>query len=218
MRDVLLSLPILTSLGVAHDNRTGGSRGGSAENLRGTTGARFEGRGKIHRGAEGVFGFCCFGGGSREDNKERFFLIKGPFCFVFASEDAPSAKYVIGLQNMCAIINPAGHDLRVTVLLENHFGDQEYEFSFESEKLAKRFKAAVEVQASSAEVEAVRKRLGHEHLILKRSSIMFAETIAMDKVSAQPDLPVSMEEVFANMPTSGCNLECASVSRSAAHR
>lgn len=176
------------------------------ENLRGTKGASFEGRGKITRGAEGAVGCgCCAGSSDDGDHKERFLLIKGPFCFVFSNEEAPSPKYAVGLQCMRANVkqqSATGHIRggRVTVWLENHLGDLQYEFSFENEDIANQFKSAVEKEAASAQVEAVRKRLGHENLITKRASIMFAENIAKEKESEQPDAPVTTKEIIENMP------------------
>jgi len=145
-------------------------------------------------------GLCfCFGGG-RDRRKEHFLLIKGPFCFVFGSEDSPSPKYAIGLQFMKAKKKEAARDGHVMVLLENNLGDLEYEFCFESEQIAKKFCTVVERQAASAQAEVVRKRLGHENLMVKRTSMRFAEDIAKQKESDQPDAPVSTEEIIANMP------------------
>ena len=176
------------------------------ENLRGTKGASFEGRGKITRGAEHAVGCggCCGVAGSDNDHKERFLLIKGPFCFVFSSEEAPSPKYAVGLQCMRANVKQqsasGSGSGRVKVLLENHLGDLDYEFSFENESIANQFKSAVEKEAASAQVEAVRKRLGHENLLIKRASVVFAENIAKAKESEQPDAPVTTKEIMENMP------------------
>ena len=175
-------------------NRTGGSRGATVEALRGNKGASFEGSGKIARGAEGI-GLCTCFGKSGENNNERYFLIKGPFCFVFAKQDASSPKYAVGLQGMKA------NAQKTTVLLEKILGDVAYEFTFASEQVATEFAAAVQQQAATAQAEMTQKRLGHEHLLQKRSSIVFAEQIAKTKESEQPDAPLSTKEVLANMPT-----------------
>lgn len=169
------------------------------ENLKGTQGASFEGLGIITRGAPGLFGCCsgCF------RPKESYLLVKGPFCFVFSSKDAPSPKYAIGLQNMQATVRSGGLSGRTLVLLDERLGDVNYELSFQTEDIAKVFKSAVESEASSAQVEAVRKRLGHENLLTKRASLIFAETIAKEKISDQPAAPVSTSELLATMPNVG---------------
>jgi len=163
------------------------------EVLRGNKGANFEGPGTVTRDAEGI-GFCsCFGGRS-DGNKERYFLIKGPFCFVFSNKDASSPKYALGLQNF------KPNRQNSTVLLETSLGDVEYEFTFASDEMAKEFKIAVEKQAATAQAEVTQKRLGHEHLLQKRPSVMYAEQIARTKEREQPDAPLSTQEVLANMP------------------
>ena len=175
------------------NNRTGGSRGATVEALRGNTGASFEGSGKIARGAEGI-GLCSCFGKSGESSTERYFLIKGPFCFVFTNKDASSPKYAVGLQGMKA------DRQKTTVLLESTLGDIEYEFTFATESLATEFATAVEQQVATAQAEVAQKRLGHEHLLHKRSSVVFAEQIAKTKEREQPDAPLSTQEVLAGMP------------------
>jgi hypothetical protein len=158
------------------------------------------------RSADSHVGSCgCFGsGGGSEDRKERFLLIKGPFCFVFTSEDAPSPKYAVGLQAMRPKVKAAaGRDGRVTVLLENSLGDLQYEASFASEEIANQFKAAVEQQAAAGEAEAARIRLGHGGLVKKRASTVFAAAIAKEKERAQPDVPLTTTDIIANMPEVG---------------
>jgi hypothetical protein len=179
--------------------RTGGARGGSVENLKGSKGASFEGNGIITRGAPGIFG-CCTGSCG---HNESFLLVKGPFCFVFASINAPSPKYAIGLHNMQATTKPGGLSGRAFVVLEERLGDVDYEFSFQTEEMAKQFKSAIDAEAASAQVEAVRKRLGHENLLTKRASLVFAETIAKEKISDQPAAPVSTSELISAMTNAG---------------
>ena len=163
------------------------------EVLRGNTGANFEGSGKIARGAEGIALCNCFGK-SGESNKERYFLIKGPFCFVFTQKDASSPKYAVGFQGMRA------NRQKTTVLLESALGDTEYEFTFATESMATEFATAVEQQVATAQAEVAKKRLGHEHLLQKRSSVVFAEQIAKTKECEQPDAPLSSQEVLTSMP------------------
>ena len=141
--------------------------------------------------------FGCCGCSSSEIGKERYLLIKGPFCFVFASQDDAAPIYAVGLQSMQAKLKSAGSTV---VLSEGELGDVEYEFSFSDTETAKQFKAAIDTESKSAQVAAVRKRLGHEHLLSKRSSLIFAETIAMQKLSEQPDAPISNREIASVIP------------------
>jgi hypothetical protein len=188
---------------VAHDvilyiYRAGGVRGASVENLKGTQGAQFAEYGVVSRGAPGL-SVCC-GGASR---KECFLLIKGPFCFVFTTRDAPAPSYAIGLQDMQASAKTSSHSGRHTVVLEKNTGEVEYEFSFENMEIAKQFKIAIDSERASAHIETVRKKLGHENLIRKRASLVFAETIAKEKVADQPAAPVSTQEIITTISPVG---------------
>ena len=151
----------------------------------------------IHRGVEG--GFCggCFGSNPLVD---RYLVIKGPFCFVFVKEDAASPQYAIKLFGLVAD-KPTHHSHRWMVLLrQGAVGDVQYELSFTEETTAQTFVAVVQQQASVAATEETRKRLGHEHLLTKRASLRFAETVAASKEKNQPDKPISREEILdANM-------------------
>lgn len=142
---------------------------------------------------EGV-GCFCFGGGG-DNTKERLLLIKGPFCFVFSSEEAASPKYAVGLQSMRANVKLSG-----TVLLENNLGGVQYELHFESKEAAKKISQVVREQAATADAELVRKRLGHEALLVKRSSERCAYDIALEKTADQPDVPITTREVMESMP------------------
>lgn len=175
--------------------RGDGLRGASVENLRGTQGATFEGLGKITRGSVGIVGCCCYS--DSEIGKERFLLIKGPFIFVFASKDDPAPKYAVGLQSMNAKFKSDGSTV---VVLEGALGDVEYEFGFNDPETAKVFKAAIDAESASAQIVEVRKRLGHEHLLSKRSSLRFAETVALEKISAQPEVPITSRDIVGELP------------------
>lgn len=183
--------------------RSSGQRGASVETLRGSTGADFEGIAKINRGAApSTFCFfllsCCQG---NDSPKDRFLLIKGPFCFVFEKETSKSPLYAISLQGMsCKVVSKAtGKNPTVTVSLTSSLGDSEYEIEL-LEKLAEKFSRVVQEQASVAHSEQVRQRLGHGHLVSKRSSLRYAETIAHKKVQEQPDVPVSAGDLLESMP------------------
>lgn len=201
---------------------TRGQTGASVEALRGNTGSDFEGYATLHRGdAGGVLDmfdvtnlFCC-----KKKDGLYFLLIKGYHCFVFNSEDSKSPKYAIELMNRKAVIQPshdsfiphvphpgARHDTTYTTIhLETSLGDVEYKFTFANmdNDLAKKFTDAVAVASNEASTEQVRKRLGHEGLLNKRSSVRYAEAIGAAKAKDQPDVPVGAGEVLAGMPTPG---------------
>lgn len=166
------------------------------KNLRGTTGADFEANGHIRRGGVAV-GCGCFGGRSSEDSKARFLLIKGPFCFVFKTDTAPTPLYAISLHNMTV---EAGSSSTAIILREHEANHEEhYVLSFAKAEEAAICRAVVKQLAVEAQTEEVRKGLGHGHLIQRHASVRFAETIAMNKAKDQPDAPVSRDEIFSNM-------------------
>ena len=172
-------------------SRSDGNRGATVDTLRGTKGADFEGHGCISRGVE--VGCGCFGGGS-DDHKDRLILVKGPFCFVFENEKASAPLYAIGLQYMSA------DRKKSTVMLMSSAGKPEYELTFSDEEPADEFASAVQQQIQSAEVAQVRKDLGHSHLLNKRSSLLYAETIAKKKVQDQPEANITRSEIINNLP------------------
>lgn len=127
-------------------------------------------------------------------------MIKGPFCFVFKTETSASPIYAISLSHMKAKQNaPNSTRGDHSVVLETTLGDVEYEFVFATADTAEKFETAALGQAAAGEADLVRKRLGHEHLLRKRASVRFAESVAMKKVDDQPEAPVSGEEIMANM-------------------
>ena len=85
------------------------------------------------------------------------------------------------------------------VTLETSLGDAEYEFSFADAEAAASFGTAVEQESAAGKAELVRKRLGHEHLLNKRASIRYAESVAVKKVDDAPAAPVSTEEILAGV-------------------
>lgn len=183
--------------------RSGGQRGATCENLRGTSGADFESQGDVFRG-QSPGGCFCFGvGGGGGSDSEVLILIKGPFCFVFKNETAASPIYAISLAHMKAKHNAPSSTRDHSVVLETTLGDVEYEFVFADAETAEKFETAATGQAAAGEAALVRKRLGHEHLLRKRASVRFAESVAMKKVEDQPEAPVSGEEIMANMPIPG---------------
>ena len=157
--------------------------------MRGTTGADFEGTGRISRGG-GVGLGCCFGWGGDDSHKERLIMIKGPFCFVYSDENAKAPKYAIGLQYM------NGERKGSSVMVQTNFGDLQYEVHFSDDETAKKFTSTLRKQASSAQAEEVRKKLGHGGLLNKRASVRYAETVALQKVKDQPEKPISTTEVM----------------------
>lgn len=174
--------------------RSKGQRGADVETLRGTSGANYEGEAKVKRGGSNN-GCGCFGGGSdAEPKKNRYVLVKGSACFVFSDEDAPTPKYAIMLAHMKTEVDNA------TVVLETALGDVDYCFIFPSSEEANKFASVVAEQAAVAEAEQIKERLGHGHLLQKRSSVKYAQNIAMNKEKDQPDRPISAGEVMAAVP------------------
>ena len=88
--------------------------------------------------------------------KDKFLLIKGPFCFVFKKEEDPAPTYAISLAHMKAKVQPPQGALHV-VTLETNLGDVEYEISFPEAGSAKEFAEVATRQASIGETEEVRK-------------------------------------------------------------
>lgn len=205
--------------------RTRGQSGASVETLRGTSGADFEGYATVNRGAEESFldlfsCMSCFG----TNDGTYFLLIKGYHCFVFKDEEATSPKYAIELMNRKAVLQPShatliprvphpgvGRDATyATVHLETSLGDVVYKFTFANQTAdaakgkkskAGEFCGAVAVASNNASTEQVRKRLGHEGLLNKRSSVKYANTIGMAKAKDQPEAPLGAGELLAGMPT-----------------
>ncbi|KAL9185047.1 hypothetical protein ACHAXT_002824 [Thalassiosira profunda] len=199
--------------------RSRGQSGASVETLRGTSGADFEGYATVHRGdADGMLAlfdcsglFCC-----KKKDGLFYLLIKGYHCFVYKDENGKSPKYAIELMNRRAVIQPshggiiprvphpgAGNETTYTTIhLETGLGDVEYKFTFANmdDNLASQFCTAVSVASNEASTEQVRKRLGHEKLLTKRSSVKYANAIGAAKAKDQPDAPVGAGEVLAGMP------------------
>ena len=113
---------------------------------------------------------------------------------MFINETASSPKYAIRLAHLkTAIRSPKAVDL------ETSLGDVEYELTFETAEVAQSFAKTATGQAAAGEVEEVRKRLGHAHLLNKRASVRYAESVAVKKVQEAPDAPVSAEDILTNV-------------------
>ncbi|KAL7525629.1 hypothetical protein ACHAXR_001090 [Thalassiosira sp. AJA248-18] len=197
--------------------RSNKQSGASVETLRGNTGASFEGYATVQRGDGdmNISLFCC---GSKKDGL-CFVLIKGYHCFVFKDEESKSPKYAIELMNRHAVIQPSQDGIipRVphpgakqdttytTIQLETGLGDIEYKLTFANmdDGLASKFCNAVSVSSNEASTEQVRKRLGHEGLLNKRSSVKYANAIGAEKAKEQPEAPMGAGEVLAGMPSPG---------------
>merc|ERR1712085_76837 len=75
-----------------------------------------------------------------------------------------------------------------TVTLETTLGDVEYTmFGFSNGKSAEKFIAIANKQAYIGEVEEIKYRLGHGHLLKQSKSIKYAGKVAMQKVNDQPE-------------------------------
>lgn len=175
--------------------RSNGERGADVATLRGSHGADFECDVNIRRGA---IGCSCGLFGHKDSSKERFLLIKGAHCFVFKNENSPSPKYAIALAHTKA----RKHDLlrQNTVVLESYLGDAEYTLVFPTTDRAEEFIFVANKNASLGELEEVRVRLGHEHLLSQSKSVKYAGKVANAKVKVQPKKKdrIAPDE-FANM-------------------
>ena len=103
-------------------------------------------------------------------------LIKGPFCFVYSDDKAPAPKFAISLSNLKASVQESSHG-NFPVSLQTLLGDVEYQIFFAEKEMADLFSRVVGEQASAGETELIKKRLGHEHLLSKRASVRYAESI-----------------------------------------
>ena len=170
---------------------------------------------------------CCFGNTTTKDGLY-FLLIKGCYCFVYDNEDSKAPKYAIELMHLKASIRPphvspipqsphpaANHETTsTTIFLETSLGDVEYKFTFANtttttdatsknntnSNVASKFCNAVAVAANEANADQVRKRLGHEGLNRRRSSVKYAQAIGEAKAKDQPSAPVTAGEVLSAMP------------------
>jgi len=164
--------------------RSGGERGADIKTLRGSQGADFEGTGTIQR-AGGVGISCgCFGGS--DDKSEQIILIKGPYCFVFGKETDQAPKYAISLAHMKAKLQSPSHGTH-SVTIETTLGDVDWELGFSQKQTAQQFVDAFAQQAAIGEADEVRKRLGHDNLVNKKKSVVYAESIAQKKLGDQPE-------------------------------
>mmetsp|Transcript_23688 Transcript_23688/g.66166 ORF Transcript_23688/g.66166 Transcript_23688/m.66166 type:complete len:186 (-) Transcript_23688:176-733(-) len=177
----------------------------------------------------GFFSFFSFlGGGSgalrknkKNSTREQRIVIKGPFCFVYEDEDDPSPTYALSLAQLTPVqtskhIAVSGEMAKgnknksgryVMVKLESSLGDAEYTVGLPNQEIASDFIATVEVQAAAGEAEEIRKELGHEHLMYKRSSVKFAQQVATRKTKKQPkkasNQPASLSPTGIGMLNSG---------------
>jgi len=165
--------------------RNDGEAGADIKTLRGSHGPAFEGNATITRGGGVGFSCGCFGGGG-DDKKEKIILIKGAYCFVFASESDRAPKYAISLAHMKAKVQSASHGIH-PVTVETSLGDVDWELGFQEKEKAQEFADAFLKQAAVGEADEVRKRLGHDKLVNKRSSVQYAESVAQKKLGDQPE-------------------------------
>jgi len=161
------------------------------ETLRGTSGSDFEGYAQVLRGHAPAGCGCIFFGSSHK--KDKFVMLKGPYCFVFQSESSSSPQYAISLCNLTMEYKDA------VAVLQTNLGDIDYELRFQDPKQAESFCEKARALAASGQAEEVRVRLGHEHLLHPTKSIMFAKNIAEEKLDDQPSAPLSNTYVLANI-------------------
>ena len=101
---------------------------------------------------------------------------------MFKTENSSSPKFAIRLAQ-----TKARKYHEDTVVLETNLGDPEYTFMFPTAFCAEQFMKIANKQASLGEMEETRIRLGHEHLLDRRKSAMFARKVGRAKVRAQPE-------------------------------
>jgi hypothetical protein len=143
---------------------------------------------------------CCFGFGIGKSKEPHYLLIKGPFCFVYASETSPSPKYAVSLADLKAIVQQKSSDC-TDVALESNLGDVEYVMQFSDASKAEDFVKAANKQASKGQSDQIRKRLGHGHLLSNRASVRYAESLAQKVVNEQPEKAnLTAEEILQTMP------------------
>jgi len=164
--------------------RSGGETGADLNTLRGKHGPDFEGFATIRRAGGTGVSCGCFGG--NDDKKEKTILIKGAYCFVFSKESDPSPKYAISLAHMKAKMQSPSHGIH-HVTIETMLGDVDWELGFGLKQIAQQFADAFLHQAAIGEADEVRKRLGHDKLVNKRSSVKYAESVAQKKLEDQPE-------------------------------
>mmetsp|Transcript_21516 Transcript_21516/g.59772 ORF Transcript_21516/g.59772 Transcript_21516/m.59772 type:complete len:242 (+) Transcript_21516:117-842(+) len=164
--------------------RSGGERGADIETLRGTHGPDFEGYATINRKGGGGISCGCFGGG--DENDEKIILVKGAYCFVFGKESDPAPKYAVACAHMKAVTQSPSHGVH-PVTIESALGDVDWELGFEKKELAEEFVDVFRKKAAEGEADEVRKRLGHDNLLQKRSSVKYAESVGEKKLEDQPE-------------------------------
>jgi len=164
-------------------------RGASVEVLRGNSGADFEGEATVVRCA-GVNTSCFSCSGDKK--KEKFVLLKGGACFIFSKETSNAPKYAILLEQKRA------KNLTTHVQLESTLGDVQFKFSFKTKEGAEKFAKVVNEQASIAETNIVKERLGHKDKNI-RASVHLAQDIAKEKQKDQPDTPMSSGELLQDI-------------------
>jgi hypothetical protein len=121
----------------------------------------------------------CFGRG--EGNQIRLILMKGPFVFVFENEKCRSPKFVVALQDMrVQVKRPASSG---QVLLEPNLDGAEHELTFETEAIAEEFIDAVREQQYGAATDLIRQNLGHAHLHVRSTSVLYAEAVALETLA-----------------------------------
>lgn len=66
------------------------------------------------------------------------------------------------------------------VLLEPNLDGAKYELTLQTEAIAEEFIDAVREQQYGAATDLVRRRLGHNHLYIRSTSVIFAEAVALE--------------------------------------
>jgi hypothetical protein len=94
------------------------------------------------------------------------------------------------------------HDTNI-VLLETSLGETQYEIRLGNHDDTIKFHQVVTEQSAIGRNNTTRTKLGHEHLLKKRSSIVYAEEIALKKyIKEQPEEPIKTKDVLDTMISS----------------
>lgn len=199
-------LPLLKQLlSVFFFCRSNGARGADVETLRGTSGADFEGIGTIERVSDDAYmcGCCFVFNGKSDANIQHLLLIKGPFIFVYSIRNQTSPKYAISLESLSPKIkdNNDDHD-KNTILLQTSLSETRYEIHFQNNDDAIKLNRVVREQSAVGRNNTARTKLGHGHLIDKRTSVKYAEEIALKKyIQEEPEEPINTKDILDTMGT-----------------
>lgn len=183
-------------------HRSKGTRGAGVDTLRGSTGADFESEAIVTRGKNGIELCTCLGR-TKDSNKKKYLLVKGPHVFVFNKATSSSPQFAIPLKYENVSVHKS-HGKTQVVTLENGLGDVEYMFKFdlsENKQLGRNFGHILETQIVVGNSVAAKERLGHDSNN-KSKSFRYAHAICSKKEKEQPKAlvvasdPIDIDALF----------------------